>query len=239
MQSHIRYTVAALVIVAGAPLLASDPGTGNWPMWGGTPDRNMVSTMKGLPASWDVPGKKNVKWEAALGSQTYGNATVAGGKVFVTDYVRTSGEAKNDFGSRAELQGKERVLCLNAADGAVLWRKDLNADYKTRTPTWGLTAAPLVDRGLVIVQAGGEQACLVAFDKATGDIKWEQKRPQAIYAHSTPVIVDVNGKAQMLVSANKAIESLNHDNGEMIWWCAAPGGWAPSSLKVMRSCKAH
>ena len=43
-------------------------------MWGGTPDRNMVSNMKGLPLDWDVKTKKNVKWVADLGSQTYGNA---------------------------------------------------------------------------------------------------------------------------------------------------------------------
>ena len=30
------------------------PGGGDWPMWGGTPDRNMISNMKGLPTSWDV-----------------------------------------------------------------------------------------------------------------------------------------------------------------------------------------
>jgi hypothetical protein len=46
---------------------ASDPGTGDWPMWGGTPDRNMVSNMKGLPTEWDVKTKKNVKWVAELG----------------------------------------------------------------------------------------------------------------------------------------------------------------------------
>ena len=62
---------------------ASDPGTGDWPMWGGTPDRNMVSNMKGLPTEWDVKTKKNVKWVAELGSQSYGNPVVAGGMVFV------------------------------------------------------------------------------------------------------------------------------------------------------------
>ena len=52
-------------------------------MWGGTPDRNMVSNMKGLPTEWDVKTKKNVKWVAELGSQSYGNPVVADGKVFV------------------------------------------------------------------------------------------------------------------------------------------------------------
>jgi len=48
-----RFLLALLLILAaGAPparIAASDPGTGDWPMWGGTPDRNMVSNMKGLP----------------------------------------------------------------------------------------------------------------------------------------------------------------------------------------------
>ena len=58
-------------------------GATDWPMWGGTPSRNMVSAATGLPDKWDVKTKTNVKWVADLGSQTYGNATVAGGKVFV------------------------------------------------------------------------------------------------------------------------------------------------------------
>ncbi|HYG10040.1 MAG TPA: PQQ-binding-like beta-propeller repeat protein, partial [Pyrinomonadaceae bacterium] len=62
---------------------ASDPGSGDWPMWGGTPDRNMVSNMKGIPVSWDVQKKTNIKWATALGSQTYGNPVVAGGQVYV------------------------------------------------------------------------------------------------------------------------------------------------------------
>src|ERR1700730_12313737 len=76
-----------------ARMVASDPGAGgDWPMWGGTPDRNMVSNMKGLPIDWDVKTKKNVRWVANLGSQSYGNAVVANGMVF----VGTNNEAPRD-----------------------------------------------------------------------------------------------------------------------------------------------
>src|SRR5262249_2010234 len=61
-------------------LFASDPGTGDWPMWGGTPDRNMISLMKGIPTSWDIKTRKNVKWLAQLGSQSYGNPVGSGGQ---------------------------------------------------------------------------------------------------------------------------------------------------------------
>src|SRR5215471_6120400 len=63
---------AALLIAATFLIQASDPGIGDWPMWGGTPDRNMVSSQK-VVSSWDVKTGKNVKWVAQLGSQTYGN----------------------------------------------------------------------------------------------------------------------------------------------------------------------
>ena len=39
----------------------------DWPMWGGSPDRNMVSSVKKLPSSWDVESGKNIKWKAGLG----------------------------------------------------------------------------------------------------------------------------------------------------------------------------
>src|SRR5262245_60510081 len=96
-----RQRPLALCLVAGALLVAhsgaarlaaSDPGGGDWPMWGGTPDRNMVSKMKGLPLDWDVKSKKNVKWVAELGSQSYGNVVVAGGVVL----VGTNNEAARD-----------------------------------------------------------------------------------------------------------------------------------------------
>src|SRR4029079_14703091 len=75
--------VVAVALIAPAVLRASDPGTGNWQMWGGTPDRNQVSNMKNLPTEWDVKSKKNVKCMADLGAQSYGNPVVADGKVFV------------------------------------------------------------------------------------------------------------------------------------------------------------
>ena len=82
----------ACVAARADAVAPSDPGTGDWPMWGGTPDRNMVSNMKGLPTEWDVKTKKNVKWVADLGSQSYGNPVVAGGMVF----VGTNNEALRD-----------------------------------------------------------------------------------------------------------------------------------------------
>src|SRR4030095_9038875 len=74
---------ALAVFIACNQASASDPGGGDWPRGGGTADRNMVSNQKGMPTSWDVKIKKNVKWVSTLGSQSYGNPVIAGGQVYV------------------------------------------------------------------------------------------------------------------------------------------------------------
>ena len=91
--------VSALALIAGSysffpsnPAVASDPGSNDWPMWGGSPDRNMVSNAKNMPVKWDVKTGENVKWAAALGSQSYGNTVVGGGQV----YIGTNNEGLRD-----------------------------------------------------------------------------------------------------------------------------------------------
>ena len=113
------------------------------------------------------------------------------------------------------------VIAALDFDGKVVWRNTLekyNFDVAL-----GSSPIPYKDTVILDCDQNNKTSSFIAFDKATGAIKWEQKRPQAIYAHSTPVIVNVNGRAQMLVSANGAIQSLDPDNGEMTWWCSAPG----------------
>ena len=72
------FTALVLCLAGISPGFAQD-----WTMWGGTPERNMVSPMKNLPTSWDIETGKNIKWKAGIGSQSYGNPVVAGGKVFL------------------------------------------------------------------------------------------------------------------------------------------------------------
>ena len=143
MKTHLL-AVAALTSLAGLGLMArSDPPTTDWPMWGGTPDRNMVSTMKGLPTAWDVKSKKNVKWSAELGSQAYGNPVVANGVVL----VGTNNEAMRD----PEVKGDKGVLmAFRESDGQFLWQSvhdKLAAGRANDWPYQGICSSPVIENG--------------------------------------------------------------------------------------------
>ena len=138
-------------------LSASDPGTGEWPMWGGTPDRNMVSNMKGLPAEWDVKTRKNIKWVADLGSQSYGNPVVAGGMVF----VGTNNELVRD----PKQPGDRGVLmAFRESDGEFLWQQThvkLESGRANDWPFQGVASSPLVEgERLYYVSNRGVVHCL-------------------------------------------------------------------------------
>jgi outer membrane protein assembly factor BamB len=143
MKQWIPLCAAALVLGGWAEtrVRAADPGTTDWPMWGGTPDRNMVSDATGLPTSWDVATKKNVRWVASLGSQTYGNPVVAGGMVFV---------GTNNEGLRDPKQAGDRgvIMAFREKDGEFLWQnthEKLAAGRVNDWPFQGVASSPLVE----------------------------------------------------------------------------------------------
>ncbi len=136
--------VGFVLSLAGLRLLAGDPGGGDWPMWGGTADRNLVSSMKGLPISWDVKAKKNVKWVAELGSQTYGNPVVSNGVVL----VGTNNEAMQDPAVKGD---KGILMAFRESDGQFLWQAvhdKLTAGRANDWPFQGICSSPLVDGGI-------------------------------------------------------------------------------------------
>ncbi|MEW5974990.1 MAG: PQQ-binding-like beta-propeller repeat protein [Acidobacteriota bacterium] len=160
-MSLVGGLAALLGMTIGAGKLLADGLTtahaGDWPMWGGKPDRNMVSDMKGLPVTWDVASKKNVKWVATLGSQSYGNATVAGGMVF----VGTNNEAVRD----PKQPGDRGVLmAFREGDGEFLWQITHEKLASGRVNDWpfqGIASSPLViGKHLYYVSNRCEVLCL-------------------------------------------------------------------------------
>ena len=174
-HQHFRGIIAALAgLLALSPAMAED-----WPQWGGTTwGRNMYAKEKGLPAKFD-PGKyksgteeidlkttKNVKWVAKLGSQSYGNVTIAGGKVFVG--------TNNDSPRDSQHQGDRSVLMVfDEKTGDLLWQLIIPKLKAGKVNDWenlGLLSSPTVEGDRVyIVTSRCEVMCLDVKGQANGN----------------------------------------------------------------------
>ena len=124
-------------------------------------------------------------------------------------------------GQRVYVVFGSAVIAALDFSGKLLWRKEI-ANHAFDV---ALGSSPILFKDTVILncdQTAGTST-ITAWDKATGDIRWEAKRPDTGFSHSTPVIAEIAGRQQMLVSASGAIQGLDPASGSVLWWCAAQG----------------
>ena len=143
-MSRKLFAVFLLVALAQAASTGAGKGVTDWHMWGGSPDRNMVSDATGLPTVWDVKTGKNIKWVASLGSQSYGNPVVANGVVM----VGTNNESVRD----PKQPGDRGVLmAFKEATGEFMWQATFEKLSSGRANDWpfqGIASSPLVLDGV-------------------------------------------------------------------------------------------
>ena len=109
------------------------------------------------------------------------------------------------------------VSCVQVRDGKLVWQRSLTQDFGGRVPPWSFRESPLVDGDRVIVTPGGDDATLVALDKATGKTVWKSRvpgSPQAAYA--SVIAVDLEGQRQYVQLTAKALVGVASD-GKFLW----------------------
>jgi outer membrane protein assembly factor BamB len=114
------------------------------------------------------------------------------------------------------------VLVAVDFNGHILWRQEFE---NPRGFDVAIAASPIVFGSAVIHVAdrNNRQSTLTAYNAADGHVLWSQKRPDVSFAHSTPVIVEHQGKSLMLVAATNALQGLDPVNGEILWWYPMTG----------------
>ena len=111
--------VRSLVLVAlsfAGPVAAAD-----WPGFRG-PDGSGIAADKGTPVTWSA--KESIAWKTEMPGAGGSSPIVVGSRVFITCYSGY-GLDKNDPGDMANL--KTHLLCVNRADGKILWKRDFDA----------------------------------------------------------------------------------------------------------------
>ena len=206
----------------------------DWPQWMG-PARDGHWKETGILDQFPAGGPKKL-WSAPIAGG-YAGPAVVGDKVYVTDYQRGTGDGKNDPGTAAKSQGRERVLCLNAATGDKVWEHAYDVKYEVSYPA-GPRCTPTVADGKVY--ALGTMGDLKVLDAASGSELWK-KDFKAEYNAKTPtwgftghpliyknlLICLVGGPDAMLVAFDK-------NTGKEAWKSLTPPddgpGYCPPSL---------
>ena len=102
-------------------------------------------------------------------------------------------------------------------DGALVWEKDLG-DKRMRNEFGEGSTPALHGNTLVIVwdHLNGDGSFVVALDKRDGKELWRQPREE-IDTWATPLVLEVNGRPQVIVPAQQRIRSYDLETGDIVW----------------------
>jgi hypothetical protein len=105
------------------------------------------------------------------------------------------------------------LVCWKLKDGEKLWHRNVR-DEGGKEPKWGYASSPLVTDSVVVVSAGG-RARTIAYDKMTGDVKWQTGKGAAGYAAISRMTIQ--GKPVLLVFHGAGLSALDAEDGRELW----------------------
>ena len=114
------------------------------------------------------------------------------------------------------------LACLKAADGSVIWSRNILADFKGQNPKWLISESPLIDGNRLIVTPGGEsapgqRAGIVALDKMTGKTIWTSAELGDPAAYSSCIAVDIGGVRTIIGLTSVAGVGVRASDGKLMW----------------------
>jgi outer membrane protein assembly factor BamB len=218
MSVVLRLVPNVLTLLLG--LLVTTVPANDWPQWGG-PQRDGVWREKGIVKTLPTKGLLPRVWSTPIG-EGYAGPAVANGRVYVMD--------------RLKAEGNERVLCLDAANGRILWQHRYRVRYTVAYDA-GPRMTPLVDRDRVYTI--GAQGHMFCFDATNGDVLWKKyfvddfKTTIPQWGMVASPLVDGNQLITLVGGAGKAlVVSFDKMTGEELWRALEDSepGYAPPML---------
>jgi len=240
-MSATLYRFAAFATLIG---IVSTAAAADWPQYLG-PNRTGTSaetrlltgwTGDGPKVLWKVEGGDGYSSVAVAGGKCYTLLQRSGDELVVALDAANGKEVwkhklgpayKNQYGDGPRSTptveaGKVYVqsvtgplVCLEADSGKVAWEHNLLTEFKSKNIDWGLSASPLIDGDLVVAEAGGKGASLVAFDKKSGKLAWKVGDDKAGYA--SPVAMTVAGKKQAIFFTGASVTGVQLADGKEAW----------------------
>lgn len=112
-----------------------------------------------------------------------------------------------------------KFLCLEPPAGGkgeprVVWEHDLLSEFGASPPRWGVACSPLVEGDLVIVQPGGKDGSVVAFEKESGAVRWKAGSNPSGY--SSPIAATIGGQRLVFAFTGDALLAIRAGDGKVL-----------------------
>jgi outer membrane protein assembly factor BamB len=217
MHRSLTLRARGLLALLGLAALAWPVVADDWPQWLGE-KRDGVWRETGILEKFPPAGPR-VLWRKKIGGG-YAGPAVASGLVYVTDRVLDPGQADpaNPF-NRANSRGKERILCLRADTGKIVWEDAFPCRYTMSYPC-GPRATPVVAGGKVyFLGAMGDLRC---YDAVTGKSLWAKNLVKdygarvPLWGFSAHPLVD-GDLLYSLVGKDPAVVAFDRSTGKEKW----------------------
>lgn len=112
--------------------------------------------------------------------------------------------------------GSRGLFCLDF-NGNIVWKSDFGQLQKNMS--FGEGESPYLYKDQLFIQWDSEdKSFIAAINKKTGNEVWRIERDEKT-SWATPLVIEINGKAQVITSATNQVRSYDYNTGEIIWTC--------------------
>lgn len=138
---------------------------------------------------------------------------------FITEHGYASSTPATD-GNRVFVHFGKTGLFAFDTDGKQLWKKHVGT--KSDPAKWGDGASCMLYQNLVILNAGNTDHALIALNQADGSEVWRVSDPKFTNSWSTPIIVEVDGRDELVIPMPGRILGYDPVTGRELWSAASP-----------------
>jgi hypothetical protein len=124
-----------------------------------------------------------------------------------------------DFGSQNERTPGDIVVCAYDLAGNLRW----SVRPGRFASVHGFCSSPVLFEDLLIVNGDHDgDSYLVALEAATGQLRWKIDRQHKTRSYVTPIIRQIDGRTQMILSGSKSVTSYDPRDGKLHWKIDGP-----------------
>ncbi len=200
--------------------------------------------LPGYPTKSDDEGGKHINlicYDANDGKELW-QRNISIGNKFLAKHNLASPSPVSDGTYIIAASGSGVVICCDR-DGKEQWKYDLQQQHGEFGIYWGYASSPMVYRDTVILQvlqgsSTDNPSFLIALDIKTGERRWYQERKtdatkECPDAYTTPVILQHDGKDQLIISGADWVTAHDPETGKEIWRAK---GLNPEKIGNFRIC---